>query len=96
MHIIAIWDRRRAAPESKTTFCLLQDGRFLTVQPETEYCGTGADGERFYKETGDPEFGDAFPGVNSYDFRKAHFFMKKFGGVLIWIESLDADTDLRP
>lgn len=95
MRIIAIWDRRRAAPESKTAFCLLLDGRFLTVQPETVYCGMDAKGERIYEETGDPEFGDAFPGVNSYDFRKAHFFMKKFGGVLIWIESLDADTELR-
>ena len=41
----------------------------------------------------DLDIGDAFPGGYRYDFRKAHFFMKKFGGILIWIRSLDADVD---
>lgn len=93
MNIIAIWDRSRTAPESKTIFCLLSDGRFMAIQPRTEFCGTDHDGERVYKETGDLEIGDAFPWGYRYDFRKAHFFMKKFGGILIWIQSLDADVD---
>ncbi len=93
MNIIAIWDRNRTAPESKTIFCLLSDGRFLAIQPLTEFRGTSRDGERLSKETGELEVGDAFPGGYRYNFRKAHFFMKKFGGILIWIQSLDADVD---
>ena len=93
MNIIAIWDRSRTAPESKTIFCLLSDGRFLAIQPRTEFRGISCGGERISKETGDLDIGDAFPGGYRYDFRKAHFFMKKFGGILIWIQSLDADVD---
>ena len=93
MNIIAIWDKSRTSPESKTIFCLLSDGRFLAIQPQAEFRGIGRDGERVYKETGDLDIGDAFPGGYRYDFRKAHFFMKKFGGILIWIQSLDADVD---
>ena len=88
MRIIAIWDRSRVAPGSRTVYCLLSDGRLISVQPEEIRQG------RLSGETGFPVYGDAFKsGDVRYDFRRAHFVLCHIGGKLLWIESLHADTE---
>ena len=82
MRIIAIWDRRRAAPESKATYCLWSDGQLIRVEPEGK--------------TGDPKWDIQFGRNARLDFQMAHYIMCHKGGCLIWIESLDADTEVRP
>lgn len=84
MKIVAIWDRQKAAPESKTSFCLLEDGRFLTVAPEEEYQGTDKKDNRIYKDTGKPEYYSVFNDKDRFDFKKAHFFISRFGANLLY------------
>lgn len=83
MKIIAIWDRRKVAPESKSTFCLLEDQRLLRLAPESEFQGTTPDGKRIYTDTGRPDYSSAFDENDRFDFQKADYFIKHFGGELI-------------
>lgn len=84
MKIVAIWDRQKAAPESKTSFCLLEDGRFLTVAPEKEYQGIDKEDNRIYKDTGRPEYHSAFNDEDKFDFERARFFISHFGATLLY------------
>jgi len=36
---IAVWDRKRVAPKSKSVFVLMSDGQFWAVEPERELMG---------------------------------------------------------
>lgn len=83
MRIIALWDRRKVAPKSRSVFALLEDGRFLDISPDKEYQGTDANGKRIYKDTGFPDISPAYKEHNHFDFSKADFFIRHFGGELI-------------
>lgn len=83
MKIKALWDRRRVAPSSRTVFALLENGRFLHITPDKVYQGTDAEGKRIYKDTGFPDISPAYKEENRFDFNKANFFIRHFGGELI-------------
>ena len=84
MKIIAIWERPQSHERYGVVFCLLEDERLLTCGNDREYQGTDKDGERVYKETGLPDWGDAFDASYRFDLRKADYFMRHFGGQLVW------------
>jgi len=85
MKILAIWDRHKAAPNSRRIFALIDDGRFLEILPETEYIGTDAEGKRKYKDTGNMAIWNAFTENEDdrFDFDRADFFMGYFSGELL-------------
>ena len=83
MKIVALWDRRKVAPESRMIFALTDDGKFLEIEPETKYIGNDARGKSIYEDTGLPEYGDAFMGNVFWEFDKVNYFMRQFGGELI-------------
>lgn len=84
MKIIAIWERPHANPRYGGIFCLCTDGRLLHLSHEKEYDGTDKDGKRKYIETGNPFWGNAFKEEDRFDLIKADYFMRAFGGVLVW------------
>ncbi len=83
MKIIAIWDRHKVAPGSKSIFCLLDDQRLLFVGLEEEYQGKDKEDNRIYKETGNPEYMSAFKENDRFNFEKAHYFVTHFGATLL-------------
>ena len=87
MRIKAIWTRDKIAPKSRSSFILLDDGRFLMVDPEREFMGTDKDGNRIYRDTGNPEFWNAFTEEKDWTFEKANFFIRYFGGELVFKET---------
>lgn len=84
MRIVAIWDRQRAAPGSRSSFCLLEDGRFLMISPEQEYQGTDKEDNRIFKDTGRPEYNSAFNDEDRFNFERARFWISHFGGNLLY------------
>lgn len=84
MKILAIWERPQADQRYGRVFCLLDDGQFLSLTHEKEYNGTDKESERIYIETGNPEWGPAFKQEDRFDFQKADYFIKHFGGKLIY------------
>lgn len=83
MRILAIWDRHRVAPRSKSIFCLLDDERLLFVGLEEEYQGRDKKENRIYKETGNPDYQDAFDENDRFDFNRANYFVTYFGATLL-------------
>ena len=83
MKIKALWDRRKVAPKSRSVFALLEDGRLVDISPDKEYQGTDANGKRIYKDTSFPDISSVFKPENRFDFNKADFFIRHFGGELI-------------
>jgi len=83
MKVAAIWDRHIPAPKSSTVFCLLDNGEFLELSQHTEYQGKNAEGKRFYKDTGRPDYGSAFGEDDRFTFEKADYMIKHFGGTLL-------------
>jgi len=83
MRIIAIWDRHRVAPKSKSIFCLLDNKRLLYVRPAEEYQGKDKEENRIYKETGDVYYEPAFNEDDRFDFNKANYFVMRFGATLL-------------
>lgn len=83
MKITALWDRRRVAPKSRTVFALMGDDKFLAITPDTEYQGKDKNEKRIYKDTGFPDISPVFKEENRFDFNKANFFIRHFGGELI-------------
>ena len=92
MKIIAIWDRHKAAPNSKVIFVLTDDGRFLEFQPVQEYNGRDKNDKRLYRDTGNFEMFDVYKKDEKFDFNKADYFIKHFGGSLIWREQIESKT----
>ena len=84
MKIIAIWERPNSHPRYGLIFILLDDGRFLTVNHERISDGKNNNGERRRIETGNPEYWSAFNDEDRFDFEKADFFIRHFGGKLLW------------
>jgi len=84
LKIIALWDRQKVAPNSRSIFALLADGQLLYISPEEKYLGTDADGNRKYEDTGRIEISNAFNKEDRFTFKKANYFMVNFGGRLIW------------
>ena len=84
MKIIAIWERPRADKHYGSVFCLTEDNRFITVKQETEYNGTDKNGNAQYIETGNAEIGNAFDDKDCWSFKKADYFIRHFGGKLVW------------
>ena len=83
MKILTIWDRHKMAPNSKTIFALTDDERFLTIRPEEDYTGTDARGNSLYADTGNAEIFDAYEEGEEFDFDKADYFIRHFGGELL-------------
>lgn len=84
MKIIAIWDRCKVAPKSKTIFVLTDSEKFIEVQPEEIFCGRDGHDKRLYKDTGNLEIFDVYKEDEKFDFNKADYFIRHFGGNLIW------------
>jgi len=82
-NVVAIWDRSKIAPNSKSIFCLLKNGELKEIDVNTEYAGTNANGKRIYKETGHIEISEAFKETDRFTFKKANYFIKHFGGELL-------------
>lgn len=89
MTVKAIWERPQAHKRYGGVFCLMEDGRFLHLVQEKEDDGTDKDGEYKYIETGYPEFSNAFNAEYHFDFQKADYFIKHFGGVLVYKEGVE-------
>lgn len=83
MEITAIWERPAANERYSNVFVLCKDGRFLAVTHYLENDGRNKDGSIRTIETGQPEFSSAFPDKDDWDFQKANYFIRHFGGVLI-------------
>jgi len=83
MKILAIWDRWKVAPESKSIFCLLDDQRLLYIGLEEEYKGTDKEDNRIYEATGNPDYQNAFNEEDRFDFDKANYFVTHFGATLL-------------
>ena len=66
------------------SFCLLEDGRLIHASLETEFDGTDKEGNTRYTETGNVQVSPAFNDEDRFDFKKADFFIKHFGGQLVW------------
>jgi len=81
MRIEAIWERPHAHPRDGGTFFLCDD-RLFYVSHETEYIGTNADGDRQYNEIG-LKIQNAFKEDDRFDFEKADYFLRHFGGQVI-------------
>jgi len=84
MKIKAIWDRCKVASESKVIFALTDNEDFVTIQPYQKYLGTDEYGKRSYRDTGDMDIYPAFKEDEKFDFNKADYFIRHFGGSLIW------------
>ena len=84
MKIMAIWDRCKVASKSKVIFALLDNESFVTIQPTQEYKGTDVQGKRVYSDAGDMDIYPAFKEDEKFDFNKADYFIRHFGGSLIW------------
>jgi len=84
MNIMAIWERPAANERYGGIFLLAKDGHLIYCAQETEFDGTDKHGNRIYKETGFPDFGNAFEEEDRFDFDKAELYLKHFGGQLIW------------
>ncbi len=84
MRIIAIWDRCKIASNSKVIFVLTDDERFMTIQPAQEYYGKDKYDKRIYRDTGNMDIYPAFKEEERFDFNKADYFIRHFGGNLIW------------
>ena len=84
MKVIAIWERPIAHERYGGSFCLFDDGRLLEVTHEREFQGTDKDGKRIYTETGFPEWGNAFKKDDRFDVEKADYFLKHFGGKMVY------------
>lgn len=83
MKILAVWDRHKVAPKSKSIFCLLDDGRLLFVGPDTEYMGKDKEDNPIYEDTGKPDYQDAFNENDRFDFNRANYFVTHFGATLL-------------
>jgi len=86
MKIKAIWERSVAHERYGGAFCLLDDGRLLVVTQEREFDGTDRHGKRIYRETGAPEWSSAFNEDDRFDFEQADYFMRHFGGRVVYRE----------
>jgi len=84
MKIIAIWERPQAHERYGGVFCLFDDGQFFHVSQEKEFNGTDKEGKRLYVETGNPEYGPAFNEEDRFSFEKADYFIRHFGGTLVY------------
>ncbi|MCK4522034.1 MAG: hypothetical protein KAU20_05655 [Nanoarchaeota archaeon] len=66
--VVAVWDRKKVAPDSKVIFVLFVNGKFLYFTPTP----VGL------------ESWSAFGDEDVFDFEKADKFMRNFGGRVIW------------
>ena len=64
-------------------FVLTVDERFLEVQPVQEFNGRDKNDKRLYRDTGDVEMFDVYKEDEKFDFNKADYFIRAFGGELI-------------
>lgn len=83
MKILAIWDRHKAEPNSKSIFVLTDDERFLSISPVEIFIGTDAEGKKLYKDNGNMEMFDAYKEGEKFDFDKADYYIRHFGGELL-------------
>lgn len=86
MKIIAIWNRPQADEIWGGVFLLCDNKQLLYCQQQREYDGKNANGKNRYIETASPDYSFAFKEEDRFDFHKANFFLRHFGGKLIWKE----------
>ena len=84
MTIMAIWDRCKVASKSKVIFVLTDEENLLTIQPYQKYLGKDDQDKKLYRDTGDMDIYPAFKENERFDFNKADYFIRHFGGSLIW------------
>jgi hypothetical protein len=83
MEITAIWERSNGI----SVFALDNNsGRLLCITPQTELSHYDKDMQPVYQNTGFPEISDAFRDTDTFDLNRADFFIKHFGGQLVWTE----------
>jgi hypothetical protein len=89
MKIIAIWNRDKVAPKSKSIFVLTSDGQFGEFEPEIRYAGTDENGNNRVENTGWYQFWTEEPlKGDKWNFEQANYFIKHFGGQLEWRETI--------
>ena len=83
MRILAIWERPVADPKWGGIFCLTDTAELLHLTQGRNNDGRDSAGNPRYSETGQPEWSHAF-NTDPFDFNKADFFLRHFGGQLVW------------
>jgi len=83
MKIMAIWDRHKIAPKSRTILILTSQNQLLEFYPVDKYIGKDENNNSLFKDTGDCEYGYAFGENMEFDFKKAYYFAYHFGFSLI-------------
>ncbi len=83
MKIKAIWDRCKVASKSKVIFVLTDEENLLTIQPYQKYYGKDEHEKMLYRDTSDMDIYPAYKEDEKFDFNKADYFIRHFGGSLV-------------